>query len=103
MNRGNYSRRGFMQTSLAALGAAGMPLWYAREVLADIKVAKVEGVQEKLAMGIVGVGSPHSRSLGVYDASKDLKGIQWTALCDVDSRHVQRAKEFFGKEGFDCA
>src|SRR5262249_51215340 len=82
--------------------AAGLPLWFARDVLADIKAAKVEGIQDKFTMGIVGVGSPQSRSMGVYHASKDLKAINWVALCDVDSRHVNRAKDYFAKEGFSC-
>src|SRR5437763_937015 len=102
MNRGNLSRRGFLQASLGAMGAAGLPLWYAREVLADIKAARVEGVQEKLTMGIIGVGSPHSRSLEVYRTAKDVKVISWAALCDVDARHLKRAKEFFANEEFEC-
>jgi predicted dehydrogenase len=103
MTRGNYSRRGFLQRSLAALGAAGLPLWYAREVFADVKAATIAGnFENRIPMAIIGAGSPQGRSRGVYEASKDLKAIQWTALCDVDARHVAKAKEFYAKEGFSC-
>jgi predicted dehydrogenase len=103
MIRGNMSRRGFMQASLAAMGASGLPLWYANQVFAEHESRKKDGGNDKLNMGVIGVGSPHSRSLGVYSASKHIKSINWVAACDADSRHLQRAKEYFAKEGYECS
>ena len=34
MDRGNFSRRGFMQRALAAMAATGLPAWYGQGILA---------------------------------------------------------------------
>jgi predicted dehydrogenase len=104
MEKGNLSRRGFMQRSLAALTAAGLPAWYAQELLAaEGKAVKKASPNDRLTMGIVGIGSPASRSLQVVGASgPSVKAGQltFTAGCDVDARHRDRATTEMQKRGF---
>jgi predicted dehydrogenase len=112
MNRGNLSRRGFLQASLTALGAAGLPLWYARELVAaeEVKAAGVKrvGANDKIVMGIIGCGCPDNnvrggRSNQVYNASRPVKDqLQWVALCDVDAKHVANAQAYMKNDGHDC-
>lgn len=106
MNQGNLSRRGFLQRSMAALTAgAGLPMWYAREVLAADEAraaaSKVAGANDKIAMGIIGIGSPQSRSLGIYGGAKRDKRIQFISTCDVDARHLERGSNILKKDGYE--
>ncbi|MBV9123898.1 MAG: Gfo/Idh/MocA family oxidoreductase [Planctomycetes bacterium] len=105
MKRENLSRRGFLQQSLAAMGAVGLPTWYARELLAaqEEKSGRKTSANDRLVMGIIGIGSPQSRSLGVVDASgPSVKSGQLTYVlgCDVDHHHRERATEMMRQKGF---
>lgn len=104
--RGNLSRRGFMNRSIAALTAAGLPLWYAQHVHAADEKAKADNQKPDangmLNFGWVGIGSPSSRALQVYGGTKQFKQVKHVAVCDVDSRHVDRAGELLKKDGFDA-
>jgi predicted dehydrogenase len=107
MNKGNLSRRGFLERSLLGLTAgAGLPLWYAQLLQANAQDDKKAGPNDRLRFGIVGIGSPQSRSLGVVGASGPVRNqIQYVAGCDVDARHRRRAPEAMAKagwKGFAC-
>jgi len=105
IERGNLSRRGFMHRSIAALTAAGLPLWYAQQVHAADEKAKQDNTKADangmLNFGWVGIGSPQSRGLQVYGTAKPFKQVKHVAACDVDSRHVDRAADIFAKDKFE--
>ena len=101
----NLSRRGFVQRSLAILAAAGLPAWYARQLLAaqDEGVVKKPSANDRLVMGIIGIGSPQSRSLQVVnESSTSVKSgdLTFTLGCDVDASHRKRATEVMRQRGF---
>ncbi len=102
MHRGNWSRRGFLQRSLAGLLATGVPGWYAREVLAaqDEKAAqnKAVGANDKIVMGAIGIGSPQSRGRAIANDARRDKSVIYVAACDVDSNHLANAIQQLGPD-----
>ena len=105
MEKGNLSRRGFFQRSLGALAAAGLPGWYARQLLAAQQegAAGKTSANDRLVMGVVGSGSPQSRSLQVVgESGPSVKAGQltFTLGCDVDASHRKRATEVMRERGF---
>ncbi len=106
--RGNLSRRGFMRRSVAGLTAAGLPLWYAQEVhgAADEvrkTAAKPAAANDKLQVGVVGVGPDPRRSNALYGAAKKYKHVAFTGVCDVDARHLKFAEEKYKKDGYEVS
>jgi predicted dehydrogenase len=93
MNRGNLSRRGFLQRSLAAMAVTGLPAWYGREILAaeEEKKDKKTAANDRLVMGAIGIGSPASRGRAIAGDALNTKRVQYVAVCDVDGRHRDRA------------
>ena len=105
MEKGNLSRRGFLQRSLGTLAVAGLPAWYAQQLLAAHAdgAAKKTSASDRLVMGIVGVGSPVSRSLQVVgESSPCVQSGQLTFIlgCDVNAVHRKRATEVMHQRGF---
>jgi predicted dehydrogenase len=89
-----------MHRSVAALTAAGLPLWYAREIHADDVSNKTAAVKAKAAgdmlnVGWVGIGSPQSRAFQIYGTTRGFKNLKHVAVCDVDARHAYHASQKF--------
>jgi predicted dehydrogenase len=105
LNRGNLSRRGFMTRSVGAMVAAGLPVWYAEEVFGSSAQAaqnnKPTGANEKLNVGVIGVGPNPRRSNALYGEAKRFKQVNFTAVCDVDASHVDHAVKQYGADKFE--
>lgn len=106
LHRGNLSRRGFMNRSVAALTLAGLPAWHARDWFGAAARAaedvKPTGANGKLNIGVIGVGPNPRRSNALYGEAKRFKDkVNFTMVCDVDSRHVDHAVAQYKKDGFE--
>ncbi len=80
LERGTLSRRGFLDRSLAALALSGLPLWYAREVLAEheqqdaqAEKAKKAGPNDQIVMAAIGVGG---QGTGIMKCGQEEAGRQ---------------------------
>ena len=74
MNRGNLSRRGFMARSLAGLAAAGLPMWYARETLANhLELDAAQQPNNEIVMGAIGTGP---QGQGIMMAARGQQGLR---------------------------
>ncbi|MBA4063301.1 MAG: gfo/Idh/MocA family oxidoreductase [Isosphaera sp.] len=104
LDRGNLSRRGFMTRSVAALTAAGLPAWYAEDLFGTAARAaqdnKPTAANDKLNVGVVGVGPGPRRSNALYGAAKKFKHVNFTHVCDVDARHVDHAVKQYKGDGY---
>src|SRR5271166_1212764 len=100
---GRVSRRGFIDRSLAALTiGAGLPLWYAREVLAvqqeresTVRKASRRGPNDQIVMGAIGVGG---QGTGDMKWAKGKPGVKFVAVCDVDASRRKKAADVIGKD-----
>jgi predicted dehydrogenase len=90
MPSNNLSRRGFLNTSLAATCATGLPLWFAEEVVAleqEQAPRAVKSVNDKLHVGIIGCGD-RVRSGDLLFALLDNPSVDVVACCDVDEKQL---------------
>jgi predicted dehydrogenase len=99
MNKGNLSRRGFMQQTMAAAMATGLPAWYARQLAAEeAKAAEKEkpvGANDKIVMGLIGCGGQGNHNMNQARAQK---GIECVAVCDVDAKRRKESAAKIGKD-----
>jgi predicted dehydrogenase len=101
MTQGTLSRRGFLDRSTTAMLAAGIPAWFAREVLADDQEKKAAesrkkvGPNDEIVIGLIGCGG---QGTYVTKVATKQKGVRIGAVCDVDAARVEKATEDLVKE-----
>ncbi len=106
MEKSNLSRRGFLTRALGGLVAAGLPVWYAREVLAQQpgQAPRRIGPSDRIVMAAIGTGSdrfkhadlrPTRGERGVYIMNEAMRqsGVQMMATCDVDRVNAEFAAQ----------
>src|SRR5260370_13906320 len=88
MERGNLSRRGFLQRSLAGLTVgAGLPLWFAREVLAQPeervpRKRRRAAANDRVLIRAIGIVSPGARNEQLmHDFPAPKPPIQYVSAC----------------------
>src|SRR5262245_45595279 len=101
LERGSLSRRGFLDRTMATLMiGTGLPLWYAREVLAELedrasateKLKKL-GPNDQIVMGAIGTGG---QGTGIMNAARRKPGVKFVAACDLDDSHRKAAAKKVG-------
>jgi predicted dehydrogenase len=113
MNQGNLSRRGFLAQSLGGLVAAGLPVWYAKEIVADAQEKGAQpqpaGPNDRIVMAAIGTGTDRTRrpdlrpthgerghhimldAMGQRNAQNQ-PVVQMVAVCDVDRPNAEFAQ-----------
>ena len=102
MKRGNLSRRGFLAQSVGGLVAAGLPIWFAKEIVADAQQAKTApqpGANERIVMGAIGTGTSRTtrpnmpvrgeRGVHIMQNAMNETSVQMVAVCDVDRPNAE--------------
>jgi myo-inositol 2-dehydrogenase / D-chiro-inositol 1-dehydrogenase len=77
---------------------AGLPLWAARETLARIDAqsgSKKIGPNDTIRLATIGTGD---RCKALIEDAQRQQGIQFVAVCDVDSRHNDEGEKKIGSD-----
>jgi predicted dehydrogenase len=87
------SRRGFLARSMSAMLATGIPAWFANETLASVRESagtrRRLNANSKLTLGLIGSGDRSKSLIGpLIGKGKHAEQVQWVAVCDVDTAHM---------------
>ncbi len=88
-----FSRREILKAGAAGFALAGLPRWYADEVLAQAPQTPSNSPNERPGILLVGCGG-----MGRHDTNLASKFGRVVAVCDVDDKHAAEAAEQFKAE-----
>src|SRR3954454_24394249 len=91
MKHPSTSRRSFLKSSALATGAA---------VLGAPARLRAVGANDRIRIGVIGVGGMGTGHVGSLTKKSDAENIQVAAVCDVYQRRTNRAKEICKGEGY---
>ncbi len=102
----SVSRRQFLETTLAGLALAGLPAWYARDVVAAEKERNANsprriGPNDTIQVAGIGLGGSRGgfrQGLGDTHAAAGQRGVKVIAVCDVDQLHLDEGAASFGPD-----
>jgi predicted dehydrogenase len=101
------SRRNFLAGSIAGLGMAGVPAWFAKEAEADTleavstRLSKKYSQNDQINIAVIGPGGSKG---GYQQGLNDTKwiasspGVKCVAVCDLEPQHRDEAAAFFGSD-----
>jgi predicted dehydrogenase len=89
-----FSRREVLRASAAGIALAGLPRWYANELLAQNTQEPSKSPNERPGILLIGCGGQ-----GRGDANNATRFGRIVAVCDVDENHVEAAAKQFKAEG----
>jgi predicted dehydrogenase len=96
LKRGTMSRRGFLQRSLAGVVATGLPVWFAKELVADADQQKTPpqpAPSDRIVMGHIGCGNDRMANAGrgrqIAQEALRTNMMEYVAVCDVHRGHRQ--------------
>jgi len=99
MTRGTLSRRGFWGASLASMTlGAGLPGWFARELIAGEQATKPRriGPNDRLAIGAIGVGGQGARVM--TEAVGKRRDVALVAACVQTAAALRPAEPLLARE-----
>jgi predicted dehydrogenase len=105
VNGSNFSRRDFLNRTLAGVSLAALPAWYAQEVVAAEQARAGEqprvGANDTIQIACIGSGGSKGgfrQGLGDTRAMAGKPGVKVLAVCDVDRQHREEGARIFGSD-----
>jgi predicted dehydrogenase len=98
LERGTLSRRGFLRRSVGGLTAAGLPVWFAKDVVAQEEMDQAQQAQpvqpsDTIIMGHIGCGG---RGRDIATQARRISSVRYVACCDVDRTRKQEFATWLG-------